>query len=44
MSYPINISNVRVVGVQFMLEERPNVSPAPFYIEAKTAIRNLKTN
>jgi len=44
MSYPINVLDVRVIGIQLMLEEKPNVSPAPFYIEAKTSVRNLKTN
>jgi len=44
MAYPINISAVRMVGIKLMLEEKPNVAPAPFNIEAKTEIRNLKSN
>jgi prepilin-type N-terminal cleavage/methylation domain-containing protein len=44
MSYPINISAVRMAGIKLMLEEKPNVAPAPFNIEAKTEIRNLKNN
>ncbi len=44
MTYPINISAIRMVGIKLMLEEKPNVAPAPFYIEAKTEIRNLKSN
>ena len=41
---PIDPTVVRVVGIRLMLEEKPNVSPAPFYIETKAMIRNLKTN
>ena len=44
MTYPINISAIRMVGIKLMLEEKPNVAPAPFNIEAKTEIRNLKSN
>ncbi len=44
MTYPINISAIRMVGIKLMLEEKPNVAPAPFTIEAKTEIRNLKSN
>ncbi len=44
MAYPINISAIRMVGIKLMLEEKPNVAPAPFNIEAKTEIRNLKSN
>lgn len=41
---PVNISQVRVVGIQLTLEKKPNVSPTPFTIQAKAAIRNLKSN
>jgi len=44
MTQPVNISNVRVVGIKLMLEEDPAASPAPFSIESKAVIRNLKTN
>lgn len=44
MSYPINISAIRMVGIKLMLEEKPNIAPVPFNIEAKTEIRNLKKN
>lgn len=44
MAYPINILAIRMVGIKLMLEEKPNVAPAPFNIEAKTEIRNLKSN
>jgi len=44
MSYPIDTAAVRMVGIKLLLEEKPNVAPAPFSIEAKTDIRNLKSN
>ena len=44
MSFPINISQVRMAGIKLWLDLRPNVSPAPLYIEGKTEIRNLKSN
>lgn len=44
MAEPINVSAVRVVGIKLLLEEKPNVSPAPFAVETKVSIRNLKTN
>ncbi len=44
MTTPINITAVRMVGIKLMLEEKPNVAPAPFVIESKVEIRNLKSN
>lgn len=44
MTSPINIPNVRMVGISLSLEEKPNVAPAPFNIESKVEIRNLKSN
>lgn len=44
MTYPINITSVRMAGINLMIEEDPNTSPVPFFIEAKTEIRNLKSN
>ncbi|MDO8509761.1 MAG: prepilin-type N-terminal cleavage/methylation domain-containing protein [bacterium] len=44
MASPVNITNVRMVGISLSLEEKPNVAPAPFNIEAKVEIRNLKSN
>ncbi len=44
MSFPVSISSIRMVGIKLWLDLRPNVSPAPLYIEGKTEIRNLKTN
>lgn len=44
MSMPIDISKIRMVGIKLWLDLRPNVSPAPLYLEGKTEIRNLKAN
>ncbi len=44
MTFPIDISKVRMVGIKLWLDLKPNVSPAPLYIEGKTEIRNLKSN
>ena len=44
MSAPIDTTEVRLVGIKLLLEEKPNVAPAPFAIETKVSIRNLKTN
>ena len=35
---------VRMIGIKLQLEERPNFSPAPFNIESKALMRNLKDN
>ena len=44
MSVPIDPALVRVIGINLLLEEKPNVAPVPFAIETKASIRNLKTN
>ncbi len=44
MNFPIDISKIRMIGIKLWLDLRPNVSPAPLYIEGKTEIRNLKSN
>lgn len=44
LTYPLDITAVRVAQISLKLEENPRASPAPFHIEAKTAIRNLKDN
>lgn len=44
MSFPINISQVRMIGIKLWLDLKPNVSPAPLFVEGKTALRNLKSN
>lgn len=44
LSTPVNITQVRIIGITLDLEAKPNISPAPFHIETKSQIRNLKTN
>jgi prepilin-type N-terminal cleavage/methylation domain-containing protein len=44
LNRPIDVTAVRVVGIQLTLEEDPNASPVPFYIESKVMLRNLKDN
>lgn len=44
LSQPVSITAVRMVGMTLDLEEDPTVSPAPFHIETKVEIRNLKSN
>lgn len=41
---PIDTAQVRMIGIKLILEENPNLSPAPLRIEAKAHIRNLKSN
>ena len=44
LSYPIDLTKIRVVGIKLRMEENPNLSPAPLMVEGKTEVRNLKTN
>ena len=44
LTQPVSATAVRVVQIKLQLEENPTISPAPFNIEAKVEIRNLKTN
>ncbi|MEK7680741.1 MAG: prepilin-type N-terminal cleavage/methylation domain-containing protein [Patescibacteria group bacterium] len=44
LSSPIDVASIRVVRIILKLEEDPNLSPTPFYIESKVMIRNLKDN
>ena len=44
LSSPVTIAQIRMVKISLRLEEDPNLSPVPFYIESKVAIRNLKNN
>ncbi|MBI2037320.1 MAG: prepilin-type N-terminal cleavage/methylation domain-containing protein [Candidatus Magasanikbacteria bacterium] len=41
---PVDVTQIRVVGISLTLEEDPNASPVPFYIESKVMLRNLKDN
>ena len=44
LSSPVTVAQIRMVGITLRLEEDPNLSPVPFYVESKVAIRNLKDN
>lgn len=44
LSSPVDVTQIRVVGISLTLEEDPNASPVPFYIESKVMLRNLKDN
>ncbi len=44
LSSPIDVTKIRVVGISLNLEEDPNASPVPFFIESKVMLRNLKDN
>lgn len=44
LAMPVNILQIRVVSVNLVMEENPNLSPAPFVAQAKAEIRNLKSN
>lgn len=44
LSGAIDVTKIRVVKMSLKLEENPNLSPVPFYIEIKVMIRNLKDN
>lgn len=44
MVQPVVASDVRMVKISLDIEEDPQASPAPFHIESKVQIRNLKTN
>ena len=44
LSYPINVTTIRLVGIKLRLERYPDLSPAPVWVESKVEIRNLKAN
>lgn len=44
LAQPVNTSQVRVVGINLILDKNPNASPTSFTIQAKSEIRNLKDN
>ena len=43
-SYPVNVTNVRMVGISLKMDENPQITPAPFYIESKAMLRSYKNN
>lgn len=44
LSSPIDIARIRVVKITLQLDQDPHLTPAPFYIESKGSLRNLKDN
>jgi len=44
MVSPINVTDIRLIKINLLLEQDPNNSPVPFSIESKAEVRNLKTN
>ncbi|KKR34915.1 MAG: hypothetical protein UT67_C0005G0027 [Candidatus Magasanikbacteria bacterium GW2011_GWA2_40_10] len=44
LSGAIDVTQIRIVKISLKLEEDPNLSPVPFYIESKVMVRNLKSN
>jgi len=44
LSYPINVTSIRLIGIKLRLEKYPDLSPAPVWVESKVEIRNLKAN
>jgi len=44
MSYPVNVTNVRMVGISLKMDENPQITPAPFFIESKAMLRSYKNN
>jgi prepilin-type N-terminal cleavage/methylation domain-containing protein len=42
LASPVNITLVRVVKVQLLMEADPKISPAPFFVDAVAQIRPLK--
>lgn len=44
LPWPVETTDVRMVGISLVLEEDPTSSPVPFNIESKVSIRNLKDN
>lgn len=44
LASPIDVTKIRVVRMILKLDQNPNLTPAPFYIESKAMLRNLKNN
>lgn len=44
LTSPVDVTKIRVVAISLTLEEDPNASPVPFFIESKVMLRNLKDN
>jgi type II secretory pathway pseudopilin PulG len=44
MSYPVSVTDVRMVGISLVMDENPQITPAPFFIESKAMLRSYKSN
>lgn len=44
LTYPIDVTQIRVIKITLQLDENPNLTPTPFFIESKGLLRNLKDN
>ncbi|MHB1316643.1 MAG: type IV pilus modification PilV family protein [Minisyncoccota bacterium] len=44
LSQPVTISNIRMVGVNVVIEKDPNRNPAPIIVKTSVTLRNLKDN
>ena len=44
LSFPVNVSDIRLVKITVMVEQDPNRSPTPMVFSTQVSIRNLKDN
>ena len=44
LSFPVNVSDIRLVKITIMLDKDPNSSPVPMTFSTQVSIRNLKDN
>lgn len=44
LAQPVDVTAVRMAGIELKIEKDINKSPTPLYVETKTEIRNLKNN
>jgi len=44
LSFPVNVSDIRLVKITITLEQDPNRSPVPMTFSTQVSIRNLKDN
>jgi len=44
LSYPITIANIRLVGINFAADVKPQQAPGPQYFSQLIEIRNLRSN
>ncbi len=44
LSSPVDVTDIRVIRIILQLDQDPHLTPAPFYVESKGLLRNLKDN